>query len=321
MSSRISRAFSARRSVRALAALRALLTVAAAAPTAALAQGGPPPGVASGPWILSAQGGAVHQFESGIDGGGDVSVTRWFVEPSVNYGFDRRTSIGLSLGYGETTYDFSGGGFAAGEPWDRIRDLRISAPIRFGVTDQVSAFVLPTIRWNAETGADLDDGRTEGVIAAGIWRVSDSLSIGPGFGVFSGLEDDVLLFPFLVIDWNITDRFNLGTGGGLAATQGPGLTLTYRARPDLTLGIGGRFENIEFALDDSGIAPNGTGREQAFPVFATAEWRPLPTVGLSAVAGVEFGGELRLKSAQGRTLRKADYDPAPFLGLTGSIRF
>ena len=306
---------------RALAApAPALALMLAAAPTDALAQDGPPPGV-TGPWRLGFQGGAVHQFESGLDGGGNVAVTRWFVEPSVNYGFDRRTSIGLSVGYGETSYDFSGGGFASPEPWDRVRDLRISAPIRFGVTDEVSAFVLPSVRWNAETGADFDDGRTEGVIAAAIWRMSDSLSIGPGFGVFSSLEGDAEFFPFLVIDWDITERFNLGTGGGLAATQGPGLTLSYKATDALTLGVGARYENIEFALDDAGPAPDGIGQERSIPLFLTAAWRPLPTVSLSAVAGVELGGELELRNARGRSLSSTDYDAAPFLGLTAAIRF
>jgi hypothetical protein len=259
--------------------LRAALAFAlAAAPAAALAQGGPPPG--RGPVGLQIQGGAVHQFDSGLDGGGEVAATRWFVEPGVSYAFSPRSSVGISLGYGETIYDFSGGGaFGGGDPWGTARDLRVSLPIRFGVTESVSALVIPSIRWNAEDGADLDDGRTEGVIAAAIWRVSETFAIGPG----------------LVLSWQATEA--------------------------LVLGVGGRYETLDFRLDGSGPAPDGVAEDKGFPVFLTATWAPTPFASLAAVAGVELGGELTLRDSRGRELDSAGYDAAPFLGLTGRLRF
>jgi len=296
----------------------AAFVFAALLPHAAAAQEGPPQ---RGPWVFGLEGGGVLQFDSSLDGGGDVSVSRAFTQASLNYGFDRRTSVGLSLGAGVTSYDFSGATFGGGSPWSDARDLRVSLPVRFGVTDSINALVIPSVRWNGEDGADSDESRTEGVIAAAIWRYSDSLSIGPGFGLFSALEGDASFFPFLALDWDVTERINLGTGGGLGASEGPGLVLTYAVRDDLRLGLGARRESIEFRLDDNGVAPGGVGREEGWPIFATAQWRPAPFASISAVGGIEVGGELTLENARGNKVDDAGFDPAPFVGLTASLRF
>ena len=298
--------------------LAAACVTAAIGASAASAQQGRP----DGPWRFGVEGGAVHQFDADIDGGGSVSATRWFVQPSVGYGFDRDTSVGLSFGYGQTHYDFSDGARIGGLwPWDTVRDMRLSLPVRFSPWEDVTAIVIPSVRFNAETGADLSDGRTEGVLAGASWRVSDDFAIGPGFGLFSDLEGGTDAFPILLIDWDITDTLSLSTGRGLAATRGPGLTLTWAATETMSFGVGGRWENVKFRLNDDGAAPGGVGEEEAIPVFATATWRPAPFASVSAIAGVEFGGSLTISDRDGRELASSDYDAAPFLGLSGALRF
>ena len=219
----------------------------------------------SGPWVFGIQGGAVHQFSSNLGDTGEFSSTSWFIQPGVTYAWSRRTSAGIAIGYGESNYDFKNGAtLGGGKPWDRIRDARVSFPIRFGMTETINGIVIPSVRWNAESGASMDDGRTEGVLAGFIWRYSDSFSIGPGFGPFTEIDDDTNVFPIILLDWDINDKLNLGTGSGLAATQGPGLVLTYKATPTLDIGLGGRVERLKFKLDDRGPAPAGIGHEESF---------------------------------------------------------
>lgn len=278
--------------------------------------------VAQGPWVLGAAAGVVHQFESGLDGGGDVSIDRAFGQVSLSYAFDRRTSVGVALSGGLFAYDFSNGAtLGGGDPWGRINEARIGLPIRFGLGEAIDVTVVPSLRWNAENGVSFDDGRTEGVIAGAVYRVSPGFAIGPGIGVFSQLSDDASVFPFLVLDWDVTDRINIGTASGFGATQGPGLEVTYRFDGGWRVAAGARWEEVEFRLDDSGPAPDGIGETQTLPLFVTATYAPTPMTSLSAIVGLDVMGEVTLMDRNGGKIESREIDPAPFIGLGGSLRF
>lgn len=275
-----------------------------------------------GPWVFGIRGGGSYQSSTGMGSGGDFDVGRWFIQPSVGYAWDRRTSVSLSVGGGETYYGFpSAAGLGGGDPWGTIRDLRVSLPIRFSPMEEMDVIIIPSVRTNAERGADLDDGRTEGVLGGFLWRFSDSFAIGPGIGWFSEIDGGSNVFPILLIDWNITEQFNLSTGRGLGASQGPGLTLSYKVDDQFTVGLTGRYESTSFRLDDSGVAPGGIGEDKSFPLVASVQYSPWPMANLTAFAGVEFAGELKLKDANGGTVDSTDYDPAPIFGVTFSLRF
>ena len=147
------------------------------------------------------------------------------------------------------------------------------------------------------------------------------LTIGPGIGVFSRLEDGTKFFPILAIDWNISERWNLSTGRGLAASQGPGLTLSYQLNPAWSFGLTGRYEEIEFRLDREGETPNGIGRDESFPLVLSARLDPNSKVSLSMFMGVELGGSLTLMDESGKTISESDYDPAALFGATFAFRF
>jgi hypothetical protein len=272
---------------------------------------------------VNADGGMALQSSADLkDGDGSFSVNRWFVSMGLNYAWNPRNSIGISAGGGNSNYDFDEFTEIDGDtPWESIEDSRISITGRFGFGDTGSIFLIPTARFNGETDSKTSDGRTYGLFAAAAWRISESLTIGPGIGVFSRLEDGTRFFPFLVIDWHISERWNLSTGRGLAASQGPGLTLSYSLSESWSLGITGRYENIEFRLDENGPTPGGVGRDQSMPLLAAATWDPNPTVKLSVFAGIELNGKLRLKNTLGDLVDESSYDPAPLFGATFELRF
>lgn len=285
--------------------------------------GGPPASAAAAPLGFRIEGGSYYQSGTDLkDSPGSFSVSRGFVSVGGEYRWDFRTAAALSFGAGFTHYDFNNAtGLSSGDPWGRIEDYRVSVPVRFPVSQTGQAIFIPTVRWEAEEDANLDDGRTYGAIAGVAWRLSDALTIGPGVGVFSRLSGGAQVFPILIIEWSITDRLSLSTGRGLAATQGPGLSLGYEVSDDWTLSLAGRYENNEFRLDDTDVAPGGIGRDRSFPLVATAIWEPNRLVRLSAFVGVEFGGELSLLDDNGTVLQESDYDPAPIFGGTFTFRF
>ncbi len=285
------------------------------------------PGVAqaqqSSPVHFRADAGIAHQSSTDLsDSGGDFAVDRWFVSVGMDYVWSSRSSLGFSVGGGKSFYTFAGdGSFGGGDPWNEIDDARLSATWRSGFGERGLFTLIPTVRLNGESGAGSGDGMTYGLYAAAAWQFSPQLTIGPGIGVFSRLEDSVRFFPILAIEWDISERWNLSTGRGLAASQGPGLTLSYKLTDAWTLGFAGRYEYIEFRLDDKGVAAGGIGRDQSLPLVFTAKLQPSAKFSVTVFAGAEVFGTLKLKDTLGDAVDESDYDPAPLLGASLEIRF
>ena len=267
-------------------------------------------------------GGAVYQFEASVNDGGDFSVGRFYIEPGVALDFSRDLNLALVVGYSYDAYDFSGTtGLGSPDPWDGINTLRFSARLRWAPDDKWTVFAIPTFRFAAESGADWDDAIQGGVIAGFSYKINDKLTIGPGFGVLTQIEDDPSIFPVLLIDWQITDRLALRTGRGLGATQGPGLQLAWEFEDQWELVFGGRYERLRFRLDNSGIAPGGVGEEESIPLYLGVSYNFDRFTSVSFLAGVNLAGKLTLENSSGGRISRRDYDPAPFLGIIGRVRF
>lgn len=290
----------------------------AAEPRASNTPMGPKPG-----WSFPLQGAVMHQFDTDIDNnGGQFSVERLFLQGGVTYKADKRRSISLSLGYGFDGYDFSGNrGFAGLRPWEDIHTFRIGAPILWDLDDQWTLFVMPSLRFTGESGANLGDGTQGGFFAGASYRFGDTLTIGPGIGIVSQIEDNASVFPVLLIHWKITDSLSLGTGSGMGATLGPGLFLNWQAARTWRFSLGGRYEKLRFRLDDQGMAPNGVGEDRSFPILAGVTHFFTPRIQASLLGGVELGGKLELADENGNQITREDYDTAVFAGLSLSFRF
>lgn len=275
----------------------------------------------SGPWIFTANAIGVHQSEVDMnDTGGSFYVDRWFVNAGVTFAWSARTSLGIVVGGGKAIYEFDGNGAAGGDWWSDISDTRVSLVGRIGFGDTGVLTIVPTLRDNTEDGAGSGDGQTYGLFAAATWRLSEELTIGPGIGVFSRLEDGARVFPLLAIDWDISDRWNLATGSGVGSSQGAGLTLNYKLNDDWSFGLTGRYEDLEFRLDNKAIAPGGVGRDQAFPLVVSAALTPSPRLKFSVFAGASLLGKLEVNSLSGIKI-ESDYDPTLLAGVSAEFRF
>lgn len=259
------------------------------------------------------------QGGANLSGGGDVATSRSFVGVGALNRLDSGLAVGFSLGYGLQSYDFGGGAAAL---WGDVETLNLSFPVQTRLGSGAELFVAPTMRSARETGAGTSDSVTYGLFAGLSWQVGDRLRIGPAFGAFSTLEGDgVDAFPAIVLDWELSDRWTLSTGGGTAASRGPGLRLAYAASDALSLGLEARLEQTEFRLDATGPAPGGIGEDRSVPVVLTLDYAPNPGLSLSAFAGVALDGELNLRDATGTLVSSQSYDTAPVAGLSLRLRF
>lgn len=273
-------------------------------------------------WSGFTQGGYLHQFETQGDSGGSFSVSRFFVQAGASYAPDLRSSVSLALGYGFDDFRFAGsGGLPALRPWGTVHNARLSAPVRWGFDARWTLFVIPTIRMTAEGGADVEDALQGGGLVGVSYRFGDRLTLGPGIGVITEIEDTPTVFPVLLVRWKITERLLLATGRGVGATLGPGLVLSYTASRKWTFFLGGRYEKLRFRLDRDGPTPRGVGEDRSFPLFTGVTYSFFPMGRVSLVGGVELGEEHRLEDAAGKLMVKDFYDPAGFVGLNFNVRF
>lgn len=264
------------------------------------------------PWIPSVRAGYLHQFDTDIDGGGSFSVNRANVRAGINRVFDRDRMIGLSLGYGYNGYDFTG---LARDPWSDVHTLTLGIPVRWSINDQWSFFGLPVLRSSGESGADFSDSLSGGFLGGFTYKFGDCLTLGPGIGVLSQLEDDASVFPILLINWRITDSLQLETGRGFGASQGPGLMLSWQLSEKWKLSLGSRYEKLRFRLDDKGPASGGIGEEKGIPVYLGASYATSRFSELSIYGGAKFGGSIGLDNASGNSLSDRDHETAPFAGI------
>ncbi len=302
---------------------------------AAIAQpdGPPPTGDPSGgpPWAgdddalmrFVLRGGYVHQLDSNLDGGASFSVNRFYIQPGVEIRPAPKINLILSAGYSYDGYNFNGltGLGGAADPWDDMHTLRFSAFLRWDIGEKWTVFALPTIRIAAESGADIDRALQGGGFVGFSYALSDRLSIGPGIGALTQIEDSTSVFPVLLINWRITDELALRTGRGVGASQGPGLVLDWQFTQQWALLFGGRYEKQRYRLSKSGPVPDGVGEESSIPIYGAISWRPSRNVEVSFIGGVNFAGALKLDDRSGNRIASADYDPAGFLGLVARFRF
>lgn len=273
-------------------------------------------------WYQSFETGALHQFETDMDTAGGFGVSRVLARASIDYRKDFLNSTSLSFGYAHTSYQFNAlTGPWAPEPWGGVHTLSLSAPIRRSVGSNWMLLAIPSIRTTSEDNADLGQSIVGGIITGMSYQVRPGLSIGPGFGVLTQLEDSVNVFPIVLVDWAISKKFKLQTGRGFGASQGPGLVLSYALNDSWNFMIGGRMERFRLRLNSNGRVPNGVGQDRKASVSFGAQYAMGKVGFITLYTGINLSGELELNDASGNEIVATDYDSTPFIGLNASIRF
>ncbi|MBK1855201.1 hypothetical protein JO972_09555 [Verrucomicrobiaceae bacterium 5K15] len=296
---------------------RLLLALTPAATFAGESMTSAQPAATASPWTFTLDAGYLHQQDSDLDEGGSFSVDRTNFALGVQRNMGPARSIGLSLDYGHHDYQFDG----IPALWDEVDSFTLGVPIRWALDRDWSLFALPSVRASYEHGAEVSDSVTGGLLAGASYRVSDRLYIGPGLGISSELEDDLNVFPILLIKWQISDTLELKTGRGLGASQGPGLVLNWQAAEKWQLSLGTRYEKLRFRLNDRGYAPDGVGEETGIPVYLGATYQFSDSSQLSLYAGMKFGSSLEVENDNGHTIYDSDQDAAPFFGLSWNSKF
>jgi len=263
----------------------------------------------------------VYQGTADLEGGGDYSAWSALLRAGVSGSFGNGNRAALTLNYDYTDYSFSNPlAFAGAAPWGVVQRFGVAVPLSFGIDPAWSVGFAPSVDWFRENGADTGEAFTWGGILSATRRFEGGNRIGFGIGAYDRIEDSSL-FPVLLVDWRINDRWRL-TNPLTAGPTGPaGLELDYRLDDSWNFGLGAAWRSTRFRLSESGAVPNGIGEERGVPVFLRATHAFDGRTSLNLYAGIVTGGQLRLEDATGGDLVEDDFDPAPLFGATFNARF
>lgn len=279
----------------------------------------PIPAARQGPPRLSFELGARGTliFNSSVEDG-DVTVSRVRPTLGVSYVIDERTRLNASLEFEYSNYDFSGNtqlGPRPDRPWrDVYREGLFLTLIR--AVDERWSYVVGAIAGFAhEEDAKIGDSFEGGGFVAVNYAFSESLRLGLGVGVFSQIEDDVLIIPVPTVDWTFAQ------GWRLTNNNRPGIFVEYIPSEQWKLTAGAEWQTRDFRLAEDGPIPNGVGRDRRVPLSLEVAYTPSRTLELAARAGVDLMVNYRVADSSGNRIAKSDGDPAPFVALSLSYRF
>lgn len=295
--------------------LAATIALAAAAMTA-----GPAAAQAAG-WRPFLSITPAYEGKGDLDQGGDFSVSRAVVRAGVTGQAAPGVGAGVTLNYDYHDYSFSRpAAFGGVAPWNIVQRYGVAVPLGFELRDGWSLGVAPSVDWFRENGADTGDALVWGANVSAIRRFADGNRIGLGIGAYDQIEK-TSVFPFLIVDWRLSDRWRL-INPLPAGPSGPaGLELDYVLGGGWEIGVGGAYRKLRFRLSDSGPVPDGVGEERGVPLYLRVTRDLGRQFAFHFWAGAVVAGEFRVEDSSGSRLRTEDFDPAPFVAATFTARF
>lgn len=268
------------------------------------------------------RGGAQHLFETNIDGGGDIEVTR--IGAGVNANTEINRDLQLDIGFDVlwSTYNFSGDTSLGGpDPWDDVQTYSVAGILNWNMSSDWTMFGGPIFQVSRESGADFGDSFTGGGIVGASFEAGPDLVLGAGVGVMTRLEDSLRLFPVFAIEWQITNDLRLTSRLPAQVSRTIGMELVWDLDGGWEAAIGGGYEFHRFRLDDDGQAPNGVGQDTSIPLWARISYGTTDNFKLNFYGGLSATGSLNLDDEVAKPITEEDYDSAVIIGASASILF
>ena len=260
-------------------------------------------------------GGFIQQFDAGVDGGGDFSVSRAYASVSGSFAVSETIAFSPSIAYEFGDYSF-GGAAGTAFPWGQVNEVGIAPRIDIQLDRDLTVSVSPIIQFAAEDGAGWSDAMQWGGLGAIRYSFSPDLTLGAGLLGITQLEGDPLLIPIPLIDWKIDQNWRVSNLRVPEANPFAALEVVYDTQESLEFALGGGWENRRFRLDDGGV-----GQDRGAAFYARATMRIAERFRIDALVGVSAFNQLKAIDSGGTTTASRNGDSGLILGVFGSVRF
>ena len=273
-------------------------------------------------WAIRVNGNADHMFDTDIDGGGKFNITRLGLNHDATFTATEDLNVTFGASFNYYNFDFSGSqGFAGLRPWRNVIVSNNNMRVNYAFTNNWGVFVTPMISYGSESGAPFWDSFTIGAIAGASYTTGPNFTIGIGGFVGSRLEQSVIGYPIGFIDWRITELLRLSAlASGARNDFGPKAELSYDLGRGFKVASSVGYELKRFRLEKKGNFERGIGEFKALPLVGKISYDVNKHLTLNTYGGWLFDGSLELEDSRGKRIRKEDYDAAPFIGASITIR-
>lgn len=264
----------------------------------------------------------VYTPNTDLDSGGQVS-TNWLMGSlGASTSLDQNQRLGFNLSASRQEWRFDAPKAWGGKtPWQDLNRLQLSLPYSYATASGWIYSLSPGVEYSGEEGADRGESINYGVTTFVANQVTPTLMLGFGVSAWQGASENKL-FPFVVVNWKLSDALTL-KNPYVAGPVGPaGLELVWQVAPKWALSAGGAVRTYDTRLaKDNAIAANGSLEINTVPVFVSANYAFTADTSLKLYAGAALNGEFVVRNQQGHEISKESYSTMPFLGLTLSGKF
>jgi hypothetical protein len=264
---------------------------------------------------------AINQFNTNIASGGSFNWQDANVHLNNRYQLTADSSIGLNLRDGYQNWSWSDvSGYGNKAPWRGIQSPGVGLSYFQKLQDGWSAGFSPIVDWVAENGVGTAGSATYGAIGSGTKKYSDELTIGLGTGVFRQV-DKTKVFPYLLINWKITDKWTLNNPLPAGPSGGAGLELSYALADKWSVAGGAAYRSYRFRLSNSNYTPNGVGQNSFIPVFTRLSYSIDKGTSADLYLAANTGGKLSVTNVNGATPYSTSYSTGIAAALSITTRF
>jgi len=263
----------------------------------------------------------LNQFDTGLSSGGSFNWQDAAANVNVTKQFTDQVAAGVNLRYNYQNWKWSGPtAFNGRGPWSSIETPALGLSFYYSPTPEWRLGFVPTVEWSGESGAGTGGTATYGAVMSAARRFSKDLTLGLGAGVFRQI-DQTKVFPYLIVNWNITDRLRLSNPLPAGPSGGAGLELSYALTEKWTLAGGGAYRSYRFRLNDTGPVPGGIGQNKFIPFFGRLSYQIAPSTRVDLYAAATVGGNLSVVDSNGNMPYSDSYKTGVAAALSLSHRF
>lgn len=263
----------------------------------------------------------INQFSTGLDQGGNFNWYEADARLRMTRQFSSEWAAGFSVGYGYDRWFWNDAkAFGGQAPWNSISTPSIGLSFQYTPQPGLTFMFNPSVEWAGEDGVGTAGSSIYGAVLAASNRFNKDLTLGLGVGVFRELGE-TKAFPYLVVNWKITDKLTLRNPLPAGPVGGAGLELAYAIDNQWSVGVGGAYRKYRFRLNDSGPYAGGVGQNRMIPIFARVSYAFTPSTALDFYASAVTGGIVQAVSEDGSRSKSVGYNTGLGLALNLSHRF
>ena len=261
-----------------------------------------------------------YQFDAGIDDGGTMNVASYYFSVGALLPLKQDLMIGVGVIYEMDDFHFSGvRSLPIASPWDKVQRYGLAVPLTYTLNEQWRLVFVPMAQFSGETNARWSSSLVYGGVVSVSYGFGSRSFIGLGVGAFSNIEK-ISVFPFVAVNWQITDRWRLQNPLQTSPAGPAGLELSYAIDKNWEIGIAGAYRYQRFRLNKNGPIPNGVGEYTRLPLVAKIAYTYNPFT-FNLYGGVSLRNRLWLADPSGDGLYQTKHDPAALAGLNITARF